>query len=90
MLVYFFLQKNKIKIKKRKEIKKRYRKKKGGVCIGVLNFWPTTPVPLFFFLFFFPFILYNFKMTLTEKLPEFVGNELFVTHTNHITTMSNL
>jgi hypothetical protein len=34
--------------------------------------------------------LYNFPMTLMEKLPEFVGNELFVTHTSHITTMSDL
>jgi hypothetical protein len=29
-------------------------------------------------------------MTLMEKLPEFVENELFVTHTNHSTTMSDL
>jgi magnesium-transporting ATPase (P-type) len=80
-----FFPKKKKSYKKKKRNKKGIKKKRG--CWGCSG---QQPQCLFFFFFFLLFTLYNFPMTLMEKLPEFVGNELFVTHTSHITTMSDL
>jgi hypothetical protein len=42
MMVYFFSQK-----------KNKEKKRNKNSVWGVLNFWPTTPLPFFFFFFLF-------------------------------------